>query len=125
MDTLSTYQAGQELKTELVDQLDTTATVVDLDPALVNAALAAGRNAISIRPPRVTYPTRDAAEATWSLVLIVPMTDLGRAWPALDALLAEVAQAVDLDSVEPASYQTNTGTTWPALDVTFVQPYDL
>lgn len=125
MGILNTYQAGQELKAILDEAIDTTATVIDLDPALVNGALAARRDAIHIRPPRVTYPTPTSAEATWDLVVIVSVTDLGQAWPKLDDLLAEVAEVVELDEVTPSSYQSNTGTLWPAMLATFTQPYDV
>jgi hypothetical protein len=122
---MDTYTAAQELKTELGTVLDETATVVDLDPALINSALTAGRQAIVVRPPVVNYPTRFAAEADWTLILVPGITDLARAWGALDAMLADVMQAVDVDTVTPSQYQTAGGTLYPAFSVTFTQPYNL
>lgn len=125
MTTLNTYEAATALKAELGAVVDETAIIVDLDPATVNSALTAGRSAICIRPPKVSYPTTFSAEAEWSLILITPNTDLVRAWSELDAMLATVAEAVDVDTAAPSSYQTAKGTTYPAFLVEFTQPYNL
>lgn len=125
MNTLDTYAAAQELKTELAGVVDTTAVVVDLDPALINSALAAGRVAVHVMPPRVTYPTAFSAEATWTVVLVVPVIDLVRAWAELDKGLAQLGEAIDVDTVTPSQYQTAKGTLYPAFSIEFTQPYDL
>lgn len=123
---MNTYTAAVDLVGEIAAVVDPASTVVSLDPAAVNSALTAGCQAVCVRPPRVEWSTRTATDATWTVLLVTgPTNDSGRAWQALDDLLATVMAAIDPDTVEPAEYLAASGTRWPAFTVEFTIPYNL
>jgi hypothetical protein len=109
---MGTLARGQEL-VELLEAQGIRATV---DPALANPPC------VLIPPPNLTFDLACAVDATWQLVALAPAVNTAdrTSWQALDDLVEEVQEIVDLTSADVVSYFLN-GRSYPAYLMSFTE----
>lgn len=108
---MSSYARGLEILAELkAAEINATNDPRNLNPPIV-----------LIPPPalNLTEISR-GAYASWSLLLLVPGPANADAWQALDGLLADVAEVLDVETVTPLGYTgyDDQATPLPAYQIT-------
>lgn len=98
--------------------------LVTLDATNAPPAAQAGGSVLVLGPPSLTYTTQRVVQATWTLWLVAG-PDLEQGWPRLDAMLAALAQPLDIDTAEPDALTGSTGSTYPAYRATTTATYTL
>lgn len=93
---------------EILTRLEDAAAAAAAPGARPVSVAADPRNAhppgLLITPPTRTYDLSCGHTATWTIVALAPGPGNADSWQALDSLVAIAEQAVDIETVTPASY---------------------
>lgn len=107
-----------------MDAAGITDALVTLDATDAPSAAQAGGSVAVIGPPSLTYTTQRIVQSTWTVWLVAgPRLEQG--WPRLDAMLAALAEPLDLDTAEPDALTGSTGSSYPAYRATTTATYTL
>lgn len=85
---------------ELAAQLTAAGIKATADPRKV----AAGAPIVLVSPPRLQFTGTPAPLATWRLLVVAGSTDEHVAWTQLDTLLAQLEQALPLETADPTFF---------------------
>lgn len=77
---------------------------------------------VLVGPPRLAFDVGDASTATWRLLVIAGTTTQLPAWEQIDALLAQLADELAVETADPVAWAEGPGTDpRPAYAVTYTE----